>query len=92
MSDDTGLNEGVEGSKLSKDGFSIDGGFPVKVLVSGSSTNRFHQASPEVVGVSADGVASRFESDFDFEAQGIDFDDVQRVQGEIGSHENDITP
>ena len=92
MSDDASLNEGMESGKLAKDGLSIDGGLSMKVLVAGTSTGGFHDDGPKVIRVGSDRVTICLESDFDFEAQAVESDDVQWAQREIGSHENDVSP
>ena len=61
------------------------------MLVAVSSSKGFHVSHPEMVGVGADGVNGLLEREFDFESQAVDPDDIDRVEAEIGGHEDALS-
>jgi hypothetical protein len=54
-------------------------------LVALKTVQGCHRAHPEMVGPGADGVEGLLETDLDFEAQGIEPDDLGRSERQIGA-------
>ena len=42
-----------------------------------------------MIGIGTEDADGMLEGDFDFEAQAIEADDVQRLQGQVGAHQQD---
>ena len=88
LGDKADLDVPVVGGKLAADGGSIVLGLMMEELVAGATADGFHLHHPEVIGPGADGVKGVLEGEFDFEAQGIEADDLGGRQRKVGGHED----
>ena len=76
------------GSELCLDVFAIFLRLPVQILVSVSSSKGLHVAHPEVVGVGAERADGLLERQLDLEPQAVETDDLERIEGQIGRHQD----
>ena len=78
LGDEADLDVAMIGGEFAPDGAAVVFAFVMKVLVAVAAPGGVHIHHPEVVGPGAEGVEGLLEGDFDFEAQGIEADDLGR--------------
>ena len=91
LSDAPELNVAVVGSDLSQDVATVEFRGAMEILVSRSAVDRLHVSHPEMVCVGAERVDGLFEADFDFEPVGVDLDDGERVELDVGGEQDHTT-
>ena len=67
---------------------SVDGALAMEVLITVTATDGSHVSHPEVIGIGADGVDGRLETDLDLEAPPIKANDGHGVQRDVGTQED----
>ena len=77
LGDESDLNVPMIGGELAADAVAILFGLAVEKLIALSALDRPHGPHPEVIGPGPDGVEGVLEGEFDFEAQGIEADDLR---------------
>jgi hypothetical protein len=90
LSDKADLDVAMIGVEFSADGGAVGRGLVMEELVALKSAQRRHGAQPEMIRPGADGVECLFESDLDFEAQGVEPDDLGRREREVGGQEENL--
>ena len=91
LDDEAALDMAVVGVEFAADSIAIMGGGVVEVLILGETADGFHRLHPEVVGIGSDGAQSLLEGNLNFEAQGIEAQDFQFGQLQVGGHKDDAS-
>lgn len=91
LSNTAELNKAVIGVHFAANESAVVFGFHMAVLIPGASWKGCHGLHPEVIGVGSEGVDCLLEADFDFEAIAVESDNLEWVNGDIGSHEDHAT-
>src|SRR5476651_1677661 len=89
LSDEPDLNVPVIGGELATDAVAIFFGLAVEELIALPALERPHGHHPEVIGPGTHGVEGVLEREFDFEAQGVEADDLRGRERAIGRQEQD---
>ena len=89
LSHQADLNMPMIGRQLAADAAPIFFGLTVEELIALPTLARPHGHHPEVIGPRSDGVESVLEGEFDFEAQGVEADNLGGREREIGRQEKD---
>ena len=93
LGDEAVLNMTVVGGEFPTDLIAVLGGLAMEVLVTGPARAWCHGGHPEVITVGADGVDGLFEGHLDFEANSIEFDDLDGgVQAQVGAKKYFASP
>ena len=90
LGDESDLDVAVIGVQLAADGGAVGCGFAMEELVALEPAQGRHALHPEMIRPGADGVEGLFESDLDFEAQGVEPDDLRGREGEVSGQEQDF--
>lgn len=88
LGDEADLDVAMIGTEFAPDGAAVVITFIVKELIAAAARGGMHIHHPEMVGPSAEGVESLLEGDLDFEAQGVEADDLGRAERQVGGHED----
>jgi len=88
LGDEADLDVAVIGGDFAPDGASVVIAFVMKVLVTIAAPDGVHIHHPEVVGPGAEGVEGLLEGDLDFEAQGVEANNLGRRERQIAGHED----
>ena len=85
LNNEPDLNVAFVSSDLASDLSSVDFALAMEILVTVTSTNGSHVSHPEVIGIRADGVDSRLETDLNLETPPIKANDRHGVQSGVGT-------
>lgn len=88
LGNEADLNVAVIGGELSANGDSVEFGLAMKELIAGAAADGLHIHHPEVIGPDADGMESVLEGDLDFEAKGVEPDNLGSGERQVGGHED----
>ena len=88
LSDDAGLDENMIGSDFAFDFVAIVLGLTMEILVAIAVEQRCHAFHPEMIGESPDLADSLFKTQFDFEAQAVEANNLGGAEREIGTHQD----
>ena len=91
LGDESELDVAVIGIEFAPDAITVVSRFSMGILVAAFSFDGRHGRHPEVICESSDHTQGLLEGQFDFEAQAIQFDDLQRRQIQICGQQKNRT-
>jgi hypothetical protein len=91
LGDESELDVAVIGIEFAPDAITVVSRFSMGILVAAFSFDGRHGRHPEVICESSDNTQGLLEGQFDFEAQAIQFDDLQRRQIQICGQQKNRT-
>jgi hypothetical protein len=85
LGDESDLDVTAVGVQFAADGVAVGFGLVMEELVALKPAQWGHRAHPEVIGPGSDCVERLFETDLDFEAQGVEADNLPGREGQVGA-------
>src|SRR6266496_4181845 len=77
--------------ELASDVRPVSLGLTLHILFAAAAVDGGHVLHPEVIRVSPHGVNGLLEADFDFESPAVEANNLQRVQGQIGAQQDQVS-